>query len=434
MNNIRLMYATDPGFEDTLKTLLAHDPQTNRLITEQVSGIIEQIKLRGDSALLEYVCLLDGHPVLHTQDLVIEHAELAQAYQSLPSQIRDSLHFAKERIARFHQKQLEMSGQSWQYEDEFGNKLGQVVRAIESVGIYIPGGKACYPSSVLMNAIPAKIAGVPHIYMMVPTPGGKRNDLVLAAAYLANIDKVFTVGGAHAIAALAFGTQTIPKVDFIAGPGNAYVAEAKRILFGQVGIDMIAGPSEVVILADGSCPTEWVIMDLLAQAEHDEWAQSILVSPSLDYLQEVQEKLPLFLDRLPRKNLIAQSIQNRGALIYVPDFHCAYTIINQNAPEHLEIACENPQQHSQHLDNFGAIFLGAYSSESLGDYCAGPNHVLPTAGTARFSSPLSVLHFQKRSSVIEISTRGATILGEHAHQLALNEGLEAHALAAKMRT
>jgi len=351
----------------------------------------------------------------------------------LPHDQRTALNAAAQRVRTYHEAQKRACGESWSYRDEYGSLLGQKVTPLDRVGIYVPGGKAAYPSSVLMNAIPAQVAGVQNIIMVVPTPRGEKNNLVLAAAYVAGVHRVFTIGGAQAVAALAYGTDTIAAVDKITGPGNAYVASAKRRVFGQVGIDMIAGPSEILVLADGSTPPDWVAMDLFSQAEHDELAQSILLSPDAAYLQAVQTEIDRLLPQMPRAAIIAKSLNDRGALILTRSMEEACALSNRIAPEHLEISSSEPHRWEPLLKHAGAIFLGAYTSESLGDYCAGPNHVLPTSGTARFSSPLGVYDFQKRSSLIEVSAAGAQTLGRVASVLAHGEGLQAHARAAEMR-
>jgi histidinol dehydrogenase len=351
----------------------------------------------------------------------------------LPAAQRNALQGAAERVRTYHEAQKKASGESWSYRDADGTLLGQKVTPLDRVGIYVPGGKAAYPSSVLMNAIPAHVAGVGEIIMVVPTPRGERNPLVLAAAHVAGVSRVFTIGGAQAIAALAYGTQTVPRVDKVTGPGNAYVAGAKRRVFGQVGIDMIAGPSEILVLADGSTPPDWVAMDLFSQAEHDELAQSILLCPDAAYIDRVQAEIDRLLPAMPRAEIIAKSLNGRGALIHTRSMEEACAISNRIAPEHLEIASSDPHRWEPMLKHAGAIFLGAFTSESLGDYCAGPNHVLPTSSTARFSSPLGVYDFQKRSSIIEVSEAGAQVLGAIAAELAYGEGLQAHARAAEMR-
>jgi len=365
--------------------------------------------------------------------LEITQAELQAALDSLPAVQREALQAAAARVRQYHEAQKKASGESWSYRDEDGTLLGQKVTPLDRVGIYVPGGKAAYPSSVLMNAIPAHVAGVQEIIMVVPTPAGVRNPLVLAAACVAGVSRAFTVGGAQAVGALAYGTATIPKVDKITGPGNAYVASAKKRVFGTVGIDMIAGPSEILVLADGSTPAEWVAMDLFSQAEHDELAQSILLCPDAAYIAEVQAAIDRLLPEMPRREIIAKSLNDRGALILTRNMEEACAISNRIAPEHLEVSSRDPHRWEPLLRHAGAIFLGAFTSESLGDYCAGPNHVLPTSGTARFSSPLGVYDFQKRSSLIEVSEAGAQPLGRIAAELAYGEGLQAHARAAELR-
>ena len=365
--------------------------------------------------------------------LELTQAELKAAFDAIPAVQRDALQAAAARVRSYHEAQKKACGESWSYHDADGSLLGQKVTPLDRVGIYVPGGKAAYPSSVLMNAIPAHVAGVPEIVMVVPTPKGEKNALVLAAAYVAGVTRAFTIGGAQAVAALAYGTQTVPKVDKITGPGNAYVASAKKRVFGQVGIDMIAGPSEILVLADGSTPPDWVAMDLFSQAEHDELAQSILLCPDAAYIDAVQEAMARLLPTMPRAEIIAKSLTGRGALIHTRSMEEACEISNRIAPEHLEVSSLDPHRWEPLLRHAGAIFLGAYTSESLGDYCAGPNHVLPTSGTARFSSPLGVYDFQKRSSIIEVSQAGAQVLGPIAATLAYGEGLQAHARAAELR-
>jgi histidinol dehydrogenase len=358
---------------------------------------------------------------------------LKAAFEGLPIAQKEALHAAAKRVRSYHEAQKKASGESWSYKDEDGTLLGQKVTPLDRVGIYVPGGKAAYPSSVLMNAIPAHVAGVEEIIMVVPTPQGVKNNLVLAAAYVAGVSRAFTIGGAQAVAALAYGTASVPKVDKITGPGNAYVASAKKRVFGTVGIDMIAGPSEILVLADGSTPPDWVAMDLFSQAEHDELAQSILLCPDADYIEKVQEAIDRLLPTMPRAAIIAKSMNDRGALIQTRSMQEACEISNRIAPEHLEVSSRNPHEWEPLLKHAGAIFLGAFTSESLGDYCAGPNHVLPTSGTARFSSPLGVYDFQKRSSLIEVSEKGAQSLGKIAAELAYGEGFQAHARAAELR-
>jgi histidinol dehydrogenase len=366
-------------------------------------------------------------------ELEISQADMATAFAGLPNDQREALTAAADRIRSYHQAQKTASGESWQYTDEQGNLLGQKVTPLDRVGIYVPGGKAAYPSSLLMNAIPAHVAGVQDIVMVVPTPNGERNALVLAAAHVAGVTRAFAIGGAQAIAALAYGTQTIAKVDKITGPGNAYVASAKRRVFGQVGIDMIAGPSEILVLADGSTPPEWVAMDMFSQAEHDELAQSVLLTPDATYAQAVIAAMHELLPTQSRKAIIERSINDRGLVVITRDMAEACAISNRIAPEHLEVSSDDAHRWEPLLKHAGAIFLGGYTSESLGDYCAGPNHVLPTSGTARFSSPLGVYDFQKRTSLIEVSREGAQTLGHIAHVLATGEGLQAHADSAAMR-
>jgi histidinol dehydrogenase len=365
--------------------------------------------------------------------LEITQGQLQAALDSLPAVQREALQAAAARVRQYHEAQKKASGESWSYRDEDGTLLGQKVTPLDRVGIYVPGGKAAYPSSVLMNAIPAHVAGVQDIIMVVPTPQGVRNPLVLAAACVAGVSRAFTVGGAQAVAALAYGTATVPKVDKITGPGNAYVASAKKRVFGTVGIDMIAGPSEILVLADGSTPAEWVAMDLFSQAEHDELAQSILLCPDAAYIAQVQAAIDRLLPEMPRREIIAKSLNDRGALILTRNMEEACAISNRIAPEHLEVSSRDPHRWEPLLRHAGAIFMGAFTSESLGDYCAGPNHVLPTSGTARFSSPLGVYDFQKRSSLIEVSEAGAQTLGRIAAELAYGEGLQAHARAAELR-
>jgi histidinol dehydrogenase len=398
-----------------------------------VASILDDVKARGDAALLEYTQRFDGLAASSVAALEITQDELRSALDAITPAQRSALDAAARRVRSFHQRQLDACGRSWSYRDEDGTLLGQKVTPLDRVGIYVPGGKAAYPSSVLMSALPATVAGVGEIVMVVPTPNGERNALVLAAAAIAGVDRVFTIGGAQAIAALAHGTATIPAVDKITGPGNAYVASAKRRVFGQVGIDMIAGPSEILVLADGSTPADWVAMDLFSQAEHDELAQSILLCPDAGYIARVKAEIDRLLPGMPRRDVIRASLEGRGALIHTRSMEEACAISNRIAPEHLEVSARDPQRFEPLLRHAGAIFLGAFTSESLGDYCAGPNHVLPTSGTARFSSPLGVYDFQKRSSLIEVSEAGAQVLGPIAAELAYGEGLQAHAQAAEFR-
>lgn len=428
-----LLSTNQPDFQAVLEARLHWSQDTDSAIEQRVADILADVRLRGDAAVLEYTRRFDALSAAGVAELEIPQAELQAALAGLPTAQRQALQAAAARVRKYHEAQKEASGQSWSYRDEDGTLLGQKVTPLDRVGIYVPGGKAAYPSSVLMNAIPAQVAGVPEIIMVVPTPRGEKNPLVLAAACVAGVSRAFTVGGAQAVAALAFGTVTIPKVDKITGPGNAYVASAKKRVFGTVGIDMIAGPSEILILADGSTPADWVAMDLFSQAEHDELAQSILLCPDAAYIDAVQAAIDRLLPAMPRREIIAKSLNDRGALILTRDMQEACAISNRIAPEHLEISSDDPARWEPLLKHAGAIFMGAYTSESLGDYCAGPNHVLPTSGTARFSSPLGVYDFQKRSSLIEVTQAGAQSLGRTAAELAYGEGLQAHARAAELR-
>ena len=423
----------EPGFEAAFAARLHWSADTDAAIEQRVADILADVQKRGDAAVLDYTERFDGLQATDVKALEITQAELQAALDSLPAAQREALQAAAARVRKYHEAQKQASGESWSYRDEDGTLLGQKVTPLDRVGIYVPGGKAAYPSSVLMNAIPAHVAGVQEIIMVVPTPAGVRNPLVLAAACVAGVSRAFTVGGAQAVAALAYGTATIPKVDKITGPGNAYVASAKKRVFGTVGIDMIAGPSEILVLADGTTPAEWVAMDLFSQAEHDELAQSILLCPDAAYMAEVQAAIDRLLPSMPRREIIAKSLNDRGALILTQSMEEACAISNRIAPEHLEVSSSEPHRWEPLLRHAGAIFLGAYTSESLGDYCAGPNHVLPTSGTARFSSPLGVYDFQKRSSLIEVSEAGAQALGRIAAELAYGEGLQAHARAAELR-
>ena len=423
----------DASFEADFKARLHWSAEADAAIEERVAAILADVQQRGDPAVLDYTQRFDGLTAASVQALELTQAELKAAFEGLPAAQRTALQAAAARVRSYHEAQKKASGESWSYRDEDGTLLGQKVTPLDRVGIYVPGGKAAYPSSVLMNAIPAQVAGVGEIIMVVPTPRGEKNPLVLAAAYVAGVSRVFTIGGAQAIAALAYGTATVPAVDKITGPGNAYVAAAKRRVFGTVGIDMIAGPSEILVLADGSTPADWVAMDLFSQAEHDELAQSILLSPDAAYIDAVQAAIDRLLPAMPRAAIIAKSLSDRGALIHTRSMEEACTLSNRIAPEHLEVSSREPGRWEPLLKHAGAIFLGAYTSESLGDYCAGPNHVLPTSGTARFSSPLGVYDFQKRSSLIEVSETGAQVLGPVAAELAYGEGLQAHARAAEFR-
>jgi histidinol dehydrogenase len=424
---------TQADFEQRFKERLHWSGETDAAIEQRVAEILADVQQRGDAAVLEYTARFDGVQGQTLKDLELTQAELKAAFDGLPAAQRAALQAAAQRVRSYHEAQKRASGESWSYRDAEGTLLGQKVTPLDRVGIYVPGGKAAYPSSVLMNAIPAHVAGVGEIIMVVPTPRGEKNPLVLAAAYVAGVTRAFTIGGAQAVAALAYGTATVPGVDKITGPGNAYVASAKKHVFGKVGIDMIAGPSEILVLADGSTPADWVAMDLFSQAEHDELAQSILLCPDAAYIDAVQKEIDRLLNDMPRAEIIAKSLTGRGALIHTRSMEEACAISNRIAPEHLEVLSRDPQRWEPLLKHAGAIFLGAYTSESLGDYCAGPNHVLPTSGTARFSSPLGVYDFQKRSSLIEVSEAGAQTLGRIASVLAHGEGLQAHARAAEMR-
>ena len=430
---IRGLATADAGFELAFQRVLHWSDQTGESIEQVVSAILTDVRNRGDVAVLEYTRRFDGVDAASVAALEIGQAELRKALDSINPAQRAALEAAAQRVRSYHERQLDACGRSWSYRDADGTLLGQKVTPLDRVGIYVPGGKAAYPSSVLMNALPAKVAGVGEIVMVVPTPKGVRNEMVLAAAALAGVDRAFAIGGAQAVGALAYGTETIPAVHKITGPGNAYVASAKRRVFGQVGIDMIAGPSEILVLADGSTPADWVAMDLFSQAEHDEMAQSILLCPDAGYIAKVRAEIERLLPGMPRAAVIRASLEGRGALIHTRSMEEACEISNRIAPEHLEISSREPQRWEPLLRHAGAIFLGAFTSESLGDYCAGPNHVLPTAGTARFSSPLGVYDFQKRSSLIEVSEAGAQVLGPIAAELAYGEGLQAHAQAAEMR-
>ncbi len=423
----------DADFEQQFQQRLHWSAEQDEAIEQRVRDILADVRARGDAAVLDYTARFDGLQATSVAALELGAAELQAAFDGLPAAQREALTQAAARIRRYHDWQKTQGGETATYRDEEGTLLGQKITPLDRVGIYVPGGKAAYPSSVLMNAIPAHVAGVGEIVMVVPTPRGEKNPLVLAAAHVAGVTRAFTVGGAQAVAALAWGTQTIPKVDKITGPGNAYVASAKKHVFGQVGIDMIAGPSEILVLADGSTPADWVAMDLFSQAEHDELAQAILLSPDAAYIDAVQREIDRLLPDMPRAEIIAKSLTGRGALIHTRSMEEACAISNRIAPEHLEVSSREPRRWEPLLRHAGAIFLGAWTSESLGDYCAGPNHVLPTSGTARFSSPLSLYDFQKRSSLIEVSAEGARQLGRIASVLARGEGLQAHARAAELR-
>ena len=431
---VKRLNSKDAQFKDTLISSLSLPMADDEAIDAVVVKILAEVKARGDEAVLAFTKQFDHLNVASVVELEISRKELEQAYQGLSVEQKNALDIAAQRVRAYHEKQkIEAGCHSWEYKEADGTRLGQKVTALDRVGIYVPGGKAAYPSSVLMNAIPAKVAGVAEVIMVVPTPAGTRNPLVLAAAYLSGVDRVFTIGGAQAVGALAYGTKTIPPVDKIVGPGNAYVAAAKRRVFGIVGIDMIAGPSEILILCDGASNPDWIAMDLFSQAEHDELAQSILLCPDEKFIEQVQASISKLLPEMPRKNVIETSLRNRALLIQVQDMAEACEIANAIAAEHLEICAAEPRKWAELIDHAGAIFMGNYTSEALGDYCAGPNHVLPTARTARFSSPLGVYDFIKRSSMIEVSEAGAQTLGAVASTLAHGEGLQAHARAAEMR-
>jgi len=431
---VKRLNSQDAGFKETLLSSLSLPMEDDEAIDAAVVKILAEVKANGDAAVLAFTKQFDRLNVESVSQLEISPREIELAYQGLSSEQKNALDIAAQRVRAYHEKQkVEVGCHSWEYEEVDGTRLGQKVTPLDRVGIYVPGGKAAYPSSVLMNAIPAKVAGVKEVIMVFPTPDGARNPLVLAAAYLSGVDRVFTIGGAQAVAALAFGTSTIPSVDKIVGPGNAYVAAAKRRVFGTVGIDMIAGPSEILVLCDGLSNPDWVAMDLFSQAEHDELAQSILLCPDEKFIEAVQVSINKLLPEMPRKKVIETSLTNRALLIQVKDMAEACEIANAIAAEHLEICAADPRQWAELIRHAGAIFMGNYTSESLGDYCAGPNHVLPTARTARFSSPLGVYDFIKRSSMIEVSEAGAQTLGAVASTLAHGEGLQAHARAAEMR-
>jgi len=428
--SVQRLDASSADFRAKLAELLAFNDETDSAVQNAVSEILAGVRARGDAAVLEYTARFDRLNAPDMAALELSQADLHAALGKLPLRLEQSLRQAAERVRVYHQKQLQAS---WTYTEPDGTVLGQQVTPLDRVGLYVPGGKAAYPSSVLMNAIPAKVAGVKELIMVVPTPDGARNDLVLAAAAVAGVDRVFCIGGAQAVAALAYGTETIPQVDKIVGPGNAFVAEAKRRVFGIVGIDMIAGPSEILVICDGKTDPDWIAMDLFSQAEHDELAQSILICPDADYLDAVQASINKLLPTLPRREVIATSISNRAGLILCRDLDQAAEIANIIAPEHLELSIEDPDAMLPKIRHAGAIFMGRNTCEALGDYCAGPNHVLPTSRTARFSSPLGVYDFQKRSSLINVSAAGAQTLGEIAAALAYGEGLQAHGRSAEFR-
>lgn len=427
---IRRLDASDAGFDQSLSQLLAWEEDSNDEVNTVVKNILRDVRTRGDEALLEYTRRFDRREITSADELIIHSAEIHQALERIPSEQREALESAAQRIRDYHAHQKQ---DSWQYREADGTVLGQKITPLDRVGLYVPGGKAAYPSSVLMAAIPAKVAGVEEVVLVTPTPEGRIEDIVLAAAAIAGIERVYTVGGAQAIAALAYGTDTIPKVDKIVGPGNIYVATAKREVFGTVDIDMIAGPSEILVICDGKTDPDWVAMDLFSQAEHDEKAQAILISQDAEFLNRVSQSIEKLLPTLERSEIAATSLRDRGALIKVESLDQAIELSNRIAPEHLELSIENPEAVVDKIRHAGAIFLGRYTSESLGDYCAGPNHVLPTSGTARFSSPLGVYDYVKRSSIIHVSAEGANTLGKIASVLARGESLEAHARAAEYR-
>ena len=427
--SLRRLNAADAGFEQAFTELLNRSQGEDQDVSAVVRDIIADVRARGDAALLEYTARFDRLTVA-AADLVIPPSRLKAALEAIPADQAEALQTAAARVQRYHERQRI---ESWDYTEDDGTVLGQQVTPLERVGLYVPGGKAAYPSSVLMNAIPARVAGVGELVMVVPTPDGEVNDMVLAAACIAGVDKVFTVGGAQAVAALAYGTDTVPQVDKIVGPGNIYVATAKRMVFGQVDIDMIAGPSEIVVVCDGQTDPDWVAMDLFSQAEHDELAQSILITPDAAFADAVQASMARLLQEMPRADIIRASLEGRGAIVVSANMDQAVDIVNRIAPEHLELSVEDARGLAARIRHAGAIFLGRYTAEALGDYCAGPNHVLPTSGTARFSSPLGVYDFQKRTSLIGCSAAGADALGRTASVLAHGEGLTAHARSAEYR-
>ena len=428
--DIKRLNSTDADFQSQLDALLAWESVSDDAVFNTVKGILADVRKRGDDAVLEYTQKFDRLDISSMAELTIDADRLKKAYDSIQADQRDALETAATRVREYHDKQ---KMQSWSYKDEHDTLLGQQVTALDRVGLYVPGGKAAYPSSVLMNAIPAKVAGVAELIMVVPTPDGVINELVFAAAHIAGVDKVFAIGGAQAVAALAYGTESVPPVDKIVGPGNIFVATAKRMVFGTVGIDMIAGPSEILVVCDGKTDPDWIAMDMFSQAEHDEDAQSILLCPDADYLEQVAKSMAKLVKEMPRDEIINTSIKDRGALIQVKDMDEAVDVANHIAPEHLELSVEDPMTMAKQIRHAGAIFMGRYTAEALGDYCAGPNHVLPTSRTARFSSPLGVYDFQKRSSLIMCSADGASELGKTASVLAHGEGLTAHGRSAEYR-
>jgi histidinol dehydrogenase len=430
MMDIKQLTTASADFQSQLEAVLAWDASSDTAVVDTVKAILADVKVRGDAAVLDYSRQFDRLDAESMADLELPLSRAKAALASIPSAQREALEAAANRVRIYHEHQKQ---DSWTYTEADGTVLGQQVTALDRAGLYVPGGKAAYPSSVLMNAIPAKVAGVNELIMVVPTPDGQVNDLVLAAAAIAGVDRIFAIGGAQAVAALAYGTETIPQVDKIVGPGNIYVATAKGMVFGAVGIDMIAGPSEILVVCDGKTDPEWIAMDLFSQAEHDEDAQSILISPDADFLQAVYEAMNRLLPTMERQAIIETSLSSRAALIQVKDMDEAIDVVNFIAPEHLELSVEDPMTMAKKVRHAGAIFMGRYTAEALGDYCAGPNHVLPTSRTARFSSPLGVYDFQKRSSLIQVSEQGAQTLGQLASVLARGEGLTAHARSAEYR-
>jgi len=430
MADISKLNTSDTDFQQQLDALLAWDSVSDGAVNEVVRQVIADIRSRGDAALIDFTNRFDGWEAQSAADLEIPLARLRQAWDTIAADQQAALRHAADRVRAYAERQ-KMEG--WTYTEEDGTLLGQQVTPLDRVGLYVPGGKAAYPSSVLMNALPAKVAGVAELIMVVPTPRGELNELVLAAAHVCGVDRVFAVGGAQAVAALAYGTESVPAVDKIVGPGNIYVATAKRTVFGQVGIDMVAGPSEILVICDGETDPDWVAMDLFSQAEHDEDAQSILLCPDADFVARVEQSIDRLLPDMTRREIIDTALRTRGALIVCRDLEEAARVANHIAPEHLELSLADPQAFADRIRHAGAIFMGRYTSEPLGDYCAGPNHVLPTSRTARFSSPLGVYDFQKRSSLILVSAEGAATLGRTASTLARGEGLDAHARSAEYR-
>lgn len=427
---VRRLNAQDADFNSQLNELLSWESVSDADVNQRVLDIIANVRSRGDAALVDYTRQFDGLDVAQMSDLILPRERLELALTRITPEQREALEIAAQRVRSYHEKQVQ---ESWRYTEADGTVLGQKVTPLDRAGLYVPGGKASYPSSVLMNAIPAKVAGVQEVVMVVPTPRGEINELVLAAAAIAGVDRVFTIGGAQAVAALAYGTESVPPVDKIVGPGNIYVATAKRYVFGKVGIDMIAGPSEILVVCDGKTDPDWIAMDLFSQAEHDEDAQSILLCPDVSFLSRVEESIERLLPTLEREAIARTSLRERGALIQVADMAQAIEVANRIAPEHLELSVDNPEALLPQIRHAGAIFMGRYTAEALGDYCAGPNHVLPTSGTARYSSPLGVYDFQKRSSIIYCSPEGASELGKVASVLARGESLTAHARSAEYR-